>query len=257
MKSTTMIQGRRAMLALALLSVCAAPMAAQLKGNIRSTAFITIKADRLGDFQAGVKEYNAALKKANWDRGSTVWQSLTGPSEFRLTAFSEKWAELDTIMMQDPKLKEVSADLSRIGARINQCIEKRERVITEVLPELSVPRTAEPPKMIRVTRSLVRADKVNDYLALVKSDVVPAVKKGQLKVFSVARTRYGAPFNEIVTVTGLQSWADLDGTPPMVEGMGGREKYEAFLAKVTPILLRTQVDLYRYQPELSYIPSNK
>ena len=253
MKSPSMIQGRHAVLALALLSACAVPMAAQLNGNIRSTFFVTIKADRLGDFQAAVKENMAVLKKANWDKGSTVWRSLTGPNEFRLTQFSEKWAELD--ITQDPKLKEVSADLTRIGARINQCVEKNERVITEVLPDLSLPRTADPPTMIRVMRSLVRADKVNDYLALVKSDVVPAVKKGQLKVFSVARTRYGAPVNEIVSVTGLQSWADLDGASPLVEGMGGREKYDAFLAKVTPMIIRTQVDVYRYQPELSYTPA--
>lgn len=249
---TTATRGRSTVLALTLLAA-GTPAVAQSNGNIRSSALITIKADRVGDFQAAAKDYVAILKKANWDKSYTVWRSLTGQNRYRLTMWAEKWAEFD--MNMDPKLKDVSADLTRILGRILACEESSERIFSEVNPELSLPRGSEPPKMIRILRSVVKPDRTNEYLALVKSDVVPAVKKAEVKVFSVARVRYGAPSNEFVSVLGFSSWADLDKLSPIVQGMGGSAKYEEFLAKVRPLLVTSQYDIFRYEPDLSYFPA--
>jgi hypothetical protein len=46
------------------------PVAAQ-DGNIRSITFYTVKPDRVGDFETGIKEYDALLLKA----GSTHYGS--------------------------------------------------------------------------------------------------------------------------------------------------------------------------------------
>ena len=226
------------------------PLEAQPRGTIRSTTHVTIKPDRIGDFQAAVKEYVAVLKKANWDKSVSVWRSATGPAEYIRSSYVEKWAELD--MMQDPKLKDVAADLTRIGARIVQCTEKSDVVIGELQTDLSLPRPAELPKMIRVLHSLVKADKVPEYTALIKNEVLPAAKKGGAKLYTVARTRYGGPASEFVSSLGMESWADMDGSSPVIAGMGGMDAYNKFLAKVTPLLIRAQYDVYRLQPELSY-----
>src|SRR5215472_17534067 len=150
--------------AFGLIAAATMPMAAQPKGNIRSTTRIVVKPDRIGDFTAAAKDFTAVVKKANWDKSYTVWRSQTGPTEFLLSMYSEKWAELD--MTQDPKLKEVSANLTGIGSHISACEERSERIIAEVLPEMSLPRAGTPPKMICVLRTRVKPEHIDDYLAL-------------------------------------------------------------------------------------------
>src|SRR5580658_1137570 len=79
---------------LAAAAALAAPASAQ-SANIRSVTFYTVKPDRIGDFQAEIKEYNAILAKAGSDRYSTVWVSLTGPYEYARVQMYSKWADLD------------------------------------------------------------------------------------------------------------------------------------------------------------------
>ena len=142
----------RAALCAAVALTWAGPQAlAQPTGNIRSVTLLTVKPERLGDFQAAVKEYVAVVKKANWDKTFTMWRPQTGTTQFRLVAYNEKWAEMD--MMQDPKLKEVAASLASIGARLNQCVERTERIIDEVLPDMTVRTSpATPSQMVSALR---------------------------------------------------------------------------------------------------------
>jgi hypothetical protein len=101
-------------LAAILLAVAtlAAPASAQ-DANIRSVTFYTVKPDRIGDFQAEIKEYNAILAKAGSDRYSTIWVALTGPYEFARVQMYSKWADLDNTIDKDPKLKDQAVDLAR------------------------------------------------------------------------------------------------------------------------------------------------
>jgi hypothetical protein len=107
-------------------------------------------------------------------------------------------------------MKDQAAQLQSIGSRIAQCEESTHRVIEEVLPDLGLPPTGAAPTMIRVLVTQVRPDKVSEYLALVKGEVLPAAKKAGLKAYSVAQVRYGAPNTEFVSVAGLSNWADLE-----------------------------------------------
>jgi len=74
-------------------------------------------------------------------------------------------------------LKEQAADLQRIALRIIQSTESTDRIIERSAPELSLPQTNDIPNFVRTLRSRVRPDNVNDYMALVKSEILPAAKK--------------------------------------------------------------------------------
>ena len=65
---------------LAAILVLAATAMAQ--GDIRTITHIQVKRDRLGDFQAAVREMVELYKKSGSARGFTVWSSSTGPFEF-------------------------------------------------------------------------------------------------------------------------------------------------------------------------------
>jgi hypothetical protein len=242
------ILGYRCLIALTAL---ATPVLAQ-QANIQSVSLYHVKRDRVADFQAAIKEYNAVIKKAGADHYYSVWLSVTGPGEYVRVDIYNKWSDLDTNL--EPKLKEHEADVRSIGTRITQCTDSSSRIVREALPELSLPSSEQAPKMIRVLQTRVRPDKVNEYLALWKSEVLPAAKKSGLTVFSLAQVRYGGPSTEFVSLAGLNSWADLDGGFGVEKAMG-KEGYQSFLTRIRPLIIESEYNLYRFQPDLSYLPA--
>jgi hypothetical protein len=73
-------------------------LASAQTGNIRSITFVSVKPDRVGDFQAELKEVHALMKKDNSTRYSSVWMSLTGPREYAIVTYYNKWSELDEVV---------------------------------------------------------------------------------------------------------------------------------------------------------------
>lgn len=229
--------------------VCAAE-----ERNIHSSVRYTIKPERVGDFEAAIKEYNAVLTKAGWEKSSSLWQAATGPNEFVLVRYLAKFAEMD--VTRDPKLKDVSSDLQRIGARIRQCIESSTHRIAYVDTELSLPRSATPPKMVRVRSTTLKPGKREAYRALVKETIIPAAKTAGVKSYVTFRTAFGGSLDEMFSSYGLDNWADLDQTPsPLVKAIG-EEKYRQYQAKQSELVERTEVNVYRFREELSYSAGN-
>jgi hypothetical protein len=236
--------------AMAVVAALASSASAQ-DGTIRSVTLYTVKPDRVGDFQAEIKEYNAVLAKGGSTRYDSVWVSLTGPREYALVSYRDKWADLDA--GADPKMKDQAADQARIGLRIIACTESSRRIIDEIKPELSLPDSGEVPKMIRVLVTDVRPDKIGDYLDLMKNEILPAVKKGGVKDYTFASRRFGAPNTQFISVAGMNSWADFDGEFGAEKGLG-KEGYKALVAKVRMLITSSQYDVYRFESDLSYLP---
>jgi hypothetical protein len=219
--------------------------------NVRSLFFYTIKPDRVGDFLAATKENAAVETKGGSERSFSVWHSLTGANEYVRVVNYTKWAELDR--GPEAKMKDLAAELQSVGTRIGACIESSHRVIDELLPDLSLP-PAGAVQMIRVLRTRVRPDKVNEYMAMVKSEVSPAAKKAGLKVFTVSQVRYGAPGTEFISVAGITNWGDLDGGTWIQKAMG-EEGYQRFLLKLRPLTIESEADIYRLVPDSGYSPA--
>jgi quinol monooxygenase YgiN len=221
--------------------------------NIRSVTFYTVKPDRIGDFRAEVKEYNAILAKAGSDGYSSVWVGITGAHEFARVQMYSKWADLDASIDSDPKLKDQAADLARVSMRIIDCTESWHRDIEMVVPELSLPESGAPPKMIRVLVTQVRPDKYQEYLDFVKNVIFPAVKKGGTRDYSVAEGSLGESGMEVTSVTGFNSWADLDAGIGAQKGLS-KEDYHALVDKVRALITQSEFDIYRYESDESYLP---
>jgi len=236
----------------AALAASLSTVASAQTGNIRSITFVSVKPDRIGDFQAELKEVHALMKKDNSTRYSSVWMSLTGAREYAIVSYYDKWSELDA--GADGATKEDAADLARLQTRMIDCASSWRRTIEEIQPDLSLPQTsAEMPKMVRVLTTLVRPEKYKEYLDLVKSDVLPAAKKGGMPSYIFAEARYGAPNSQVTSVIAMDKWADLD-EPFGIEKALGKDGYQALLGKIRPLIVQAEVNEYRFQPELSYLP---
>ena len=220
------------------------------RGNIESVTFYTVKPDRIGDFQAEIKELIALYAKGGSTNYFSAWVSLTGPREYVIASYHKTWAELDTT--SDPKLKDEAADIARVSTRITDCTAGSRRVIIEVQPDLSIDLLTDAPKMIRVLTTDVRPEHFNEYIALVKSDILPAAQKAGLKLYEFSETRYGASSAQVTSIVPMDTWSELD-QPYGVEKALGKDGYEALRAKIRPLIDQSTYNEYRFLPDVSYM----
>ena len=77
---------RRTALGLCAIALLAVPTWAQQQPRLPISRYsnATVKPDRVGDYEAAVKQYNEVLAKVPGTRARLIYQSLTGPTEFRL-----------------------------------------------------------------------------------------------------------------------------------------------------------------------------
>jgi quinol monooxygenase YgiN len=235
--------------AIALICLCAPSWA---QGNIRTVLFVKVKWGQDESWKAAVKDYVALVKKAGSDQGFTVWESQSGPTQHAIVWYSSKWKEIDE---QNPKLKSVEADMARLFARLDTVTDSLDTWIDEMQPDMMV-RSKEVPPMVRVGRTRVVSGKMDELKALFRDQIVPAVKKSGASDYGVAVARFGTPANEIHSYLGLNGWADLDATIGVEKGMSAAE-FRAFQAKLQPLIESTEWSMWKFQPELSYIPAAK
>ena len=246
MQSLVSVFRRRAVLAFTAAMVLSAPMWGQ-RPTIRRATLSTVKSDRTGDFEAAVKQYNEIYAKIPGVRPRGIFQSLTGPHQFVLVRDYDKWEDLDT----GPVTKAVmaNAELGRLNLRIVACLEQTTNLVEELLPELSMPRAAGPPEIIRLARNRIRSDKTAEFESIVKNELLPAYRKAGTPL-TVRRVRFGAPTNDYYLSSRLASWADV-GVESIRKAMGD-EAYQRMVAKLTAITMERELNLYRFRPDLSY-----
>ena len=220
--------------------------------NLRTVLFVKLKLDQQNNWKAAVKDLVALHQKAGADHPFTIWESQTGPEEFAVVWYNAKWKDVGE---DDPKLKSSAADLTSIFSRLDGQTESLGMWIDEMQPEMTV-RSKDIPAMVRTGRTRVMPGKMDDMKALFHEQIVPALKKSGAASYGVAVARYGTPANEFHTYLGLSGWGDLDAPFGVEKGMSP-EEYKAFLAKVQTMVESTEWTIWKYQPDLSYVPAAK
>lgn len=210
--------------------------------NIQRITRIRLKSDRVLDFEALVQQFNAELKRTGEKRQATWWTSTTGPTEVLLVRWFKKFADLDSW----PSPANASPILSSMGVQLRGCALSAETTYLQILPDLSLPGTPDIPKMVRVLRTTVRPDKVDAYKALIKEELLPAIRKSGVKTFFYAQTQLGRPSNEMMSALGIDKWADLD-EDIATEAMGA-DAFQRFLSRRNELILNSQMDVYRSGP---------
>jgi len=218
------------------------------QGNIRTVLFVKVKMGHEDSWKAAVKDYVATVKKAGSDQQFSVWDSQSGPSQHAVVWYSTKWKEIG---QDNPKLKGAQEEIATLFRRLDADTESLETWIDEMQPDLMIPAKEIPP-FVRTGRARVVPGKMDELKALLRDQVVPALKKSGATGYGVAVARFGTPSNEIHSYLGVNGWADLDGPIGAEKGMTAAE-WKAFQAKVAPLIESTQWDIWKYEPDLSYI----
>lgn len=247
---TRMTFSRCLFVAVALTAFCL-PTWAQDR-NLRTILIVRVKMDQQENWKATVKDYVAVMKKAGSEQPFTIWEAQSGPHEYAVVWYSEKWKEMGE---DNPKLKSSAAEMAAVFSRLDGETISLETWIDEMQPDMTM-RSKDIPDMVRTSRSRVMPGKMEEAKAIFREQIVPAVKKSGATSFGVAVARYGTPANEIHTYLGLNGWGDLDGPIGTEKGMTPAE-WKAFQTKVSTIVESTEWTIWKYQPDLSYVPPAK
>ena len=114
------------------------------------------------------------------------------------------------------------------------------------------PATATPPAapmFIRLTIVEIRPDMLPDYVALQKSETIPALQKAGIPWRDAWRTGvFGSSFT-VAYIAPIKSFAALDEPNPLLKSMG-EEAYRAYLAKMTKLITSQRTYALRDRPDL-------
>jgi hypothetical protein len=93
-----------------------------------------------------------------------------------------------------------------------------------------------------------------EFEALLKSDVVPALKKGGVTYYSVVQVVFGDDINKYMTLSLASDFAEIAKGSPLERALGP-EGMLKLTQKVAPLITRLERRIIRYLPDLSFGPS--
>jgi len=207
-----------------------------------------VKLDMLNEWLDLLKnELVPALKKGGVSTQSVFATTMGNVGEYLIIRPLDKYADLDGPSPLVKALGQAGAD--RLLAKVRKCLESQTVYTQTRLVDISNVVTP-PPEVIVSARYRITPGKMDDFRALVKSDVLPVYKKAKLQLVYNQRGP-GANVNDVTMSTGYQKYAEMDGGPPLTKLLG-TEAAAALNAKFRPTRTLVEVVVRHRVDELSW-----
>jgi hypothetical protein len=223
---------------------------AQTSPQLMRLGMVKLKSGGQYDYEEASKLINAAYRKSGvpWRQ---VWQTaIFGEMGTMVTVTPVKnYAQFD----EGSVLAQMSAtDRTKYTTLSRNSIESVQYSLVETLPGLSIvsDRTT-PPKFARVTTVVVQPGKNLEFEDLVKTMILPAMKKASVKDYWLNRTVLGGPMGEYSILFIFDKWAELDSAPTLQKALGP-EGYKQFMGKISTIVARSDNMVAATQASMSY-----
>jgi hypothetical protein len=105
------------------------------------------------------------------------------------------------------------------------------------------------PVFLRLTVVEIRPDMMQDYVALQKSETMPALQKGGVPFRNAWRTAgFGQSF-VVAYIAPIRSFATMDEPNPLLKAMG-EEMFQQHMAKMSKLITASRVYALRDRPDL-------
>jgi hypothetical protein len=214
-----------------------------------------VKVDHLQEFEEVERQVAGSYKKAApTDQFRLVYRATVGNDmEFDVLTPMSKFAERDG---ENPYNK-VTTEQERLTrtARLSQYLEGVETSMDRPMADFTIDTSGVPvpPPWVQLVRVRVKPGSTDGFSAVVKTDLVPALKKAGVKTFSGRRSVFGGNPNDFLFALGFEKWAELDSpfSLPKIMGKEAFDKMEDKLNQMSTIMEET---VWRYQADLSYYP---
>jgi hypothetical protein len=231
-----------------LVSLSLTAMAQNAPVTLLNVARVQVKPDRVGEFMDVEKQYMAAFKKGGGTLHVVYRNSAGNPFEFLIITAMPNYAILDGT--SNYAKGTTPEELARMADRRAQTIDSVRTTYERPMADLGFDSPNAPqPSRILVTRVTVRPEMTDQFMATVKSELVPALKKAGQANLLARRVEWGGARNVFTFRSPLGKFADLDGDNALLKGLGkdGAAKLGAKLASMST----SEWMIYTFVPELS------
>jgi len=229
----------------------AADVKAQPTSQLLVVTTVKIKPGTAKEWEAIQSDITNAYQKAGV-AFRNVWQTATLGDLYTYSTVSpiSKFADLDGDSPLLKSLGKESAD--KLTARLAAVTESAHRMVIRSRPDLSIGEmTTLPTTPVELVRIKVAPGRTADYENLLKTEFLPAAKKGGTEVASVYQLALGGVGPEYHAVIVMNKFADFDGPGPLVKALG-KEGAAKLSAKFAGITLSSETSMMRGRPDLSY-----
>jgi len=215
---------------------------------------VRVKPDMLTEFEDfSRREITPAMKKIGV-KERTAWATGVFGEAFEYVFVTpiDDWAQYDAAPSQ------ITKALGEEGARkARRFIESVHTYAVQTRPDLSyMGKMTGPPKLAVVNWLHIAPGRTAEFENLLKTEIVPAMKKADVRAYLVSRTVHGGDTNEYVSLTFMDSYAEIGKEQPIVRGMG-QAAFNRFVPKTAGIITHHERSIARYVPELSFEPAAK
>ena len=244
---THFLPGAGAALLVAILSTPAPAQTAAATSDL--VTIIHVKPDMLQEFLELEKNIIPALKKGGEESRTVYVTSIFGNAyEYVSVTPIQHFSMFDG---QNPLLKALSQPATaRLTEQMRKVVDGTTTFVSTSIPEISYMPEGPPPAILVQVRYRIAPGKMQDFINLMKSDVLPVYKKANVEV-TVRRRSVGANPNDVVMSSALTKYGDLEGGPFLTKQLGA-EASNRINAKFTGIRTVMEVVVRRRVDELSF-----
>lgn len=198
------------------------------------------------------KKITEAYKKAKAPMRIVLRGNEGNPLEVITISALNNYAERDNTESAVRKAM-APEEWTALFARRAQCTVSVRTTIERTLPDISItPASAPLPKMVREIRTRVRPGKQNEYMALIKSELIPTLKKLNVTSYRVRQVQYGGSRGEFAAVSPMEKWAELDTMSGGMEKAMGAEAYRKYTEKFTSLITGSEYTIWTVVADASY-----
>ena len=223
------------------------------KREMIQVTVVKVKADLLNEWLEFQKnETIPMLKKAGATRRDAWQTGIFGESG--MYAFVMPIENFNQYDGDNPPLRALGAEGARAYAEKNRrFIASSHTYADQTRPDLGYEvKMTGPPKLALLSNVQIALGKGADYEALIKSDVLPVMRKARLG-YAVSQTVLGGDINEFTTLIFYDSFADIGKGHPF-DRILGADGSRQLTAKAVGIVTHVERSIVRYVPELSFAP---
>jgi hypothetical protein len=223
------------------------------KREMIQVTVVKVKPDLLNEWLEFQKnETIPMLKKAGAIRRDAWQTGIFG--EAGMYAFVVPIENFNQYDGDNPPLRALGADGARAYAEKNRRFLVSSRTFADqTRPDLgNEVKMTGPPKLALLSNVRIAFGKGPDYEALVKSDLLPVMRKAGLG-YAVSQTVLGGDINEFTTLIFYDTFADIGKGHPF-DRILGPDGFRPLTAKAVGIVTHVERSVVRYVPELSFSP---
>lgn len=247
----------RSSVVVALLLLLASPAwgqsAAATRPPLALVSIIDVKPDLLSEF-GELQAQNMAAQQKGGLAWRETWNTATLGSPYQVAVLTPlaAFAQLDG---QSFVIKGVGPEAARtINERARRMIVSQRIWALQARPDLGFGARPAEFKLAIVTTITVAPGRSADWENLLKTEVVPALKKLGKPYYGVSQVVYGGNTNDYVTMIPIDDFGELDKGHPLAVSLGP-DAYAKFNQRLTGIVQNIERQIFRYNAALSYRPA--